>query len=107
MIILGCNKESICNKYYPNVSERESYQLKGKNNKSNKEDIPNKNISDIGIKIYNTINNSNSSSVHINNITTNMNSTDNYMKQQKNLILNKPNGSIQIDDQPPKRIEGQ
>ena len=99
MIILGCNKESIYNKYYPNVQERETYQLNEKNKKNNKEEIPNKSNNDIEIKIDNTINNSNSSSVHNNNITTNMNNTDNYMKQQQNLILNKPNNSIKIEDQ--------
>ena len=35
-----------------------------------------------------------------------MNNTDNYIKQQKNLILNKPNDLIKIDDQPLMRIEG-
>ena len=99
LIILGCNKESIYNKYYPNVQERETYQLNEKNKKNNKEEIPNKSNNDIEIKIDNTINNSNSSSVHNNNITTNMNNTDNYMKQQQNLILNKPNNSIKIEDQ--------
>jgi hypothetical protein len=105
LVILGCNKENIYNKYYPNVPERETYQLNGKNKKNNKEEIPNKNTNDIEIKIDNTINNSNSSSIH-NNITTNINNTDNYMKQQQNLILNKPNNSIKIEDQSPNENRG-
>lgn len=36
-----------------------------------------------------------------------MNNTDNYIKQQKNLILNKPNDLIKIGYQPLMRIEGQ
>jgi hypothetical protein len=50
LIILGCNKESIYNKYYPNVQERETYQLNEKNKKNNKEEIPNKSNNDIEIK---------------------------------------------------------
>ena len=106
LIILGCNKESIYNKYYPNVPERETYELKEKNKKNNKEEIPNKNTNDMEIKIDNTINNSNSSSIHNNNITTNMNNSENYMKQQQNLILNKPNNSIKIEDQSPNENRG-
>ena len=106
MAILGCNKENIYNKYYPNVPEREPIQSKGKNKKNNKEQIQNKNTNDIGIKIDNNINNSNSSSVHNNNITTNMNNTENYMKQQPNLILNKPNNSIKIEDPSPNENRG-
>ena len=109
LIILGCNKENIYNKYYPNVAEKETFQLKEKNRKNskvNKEEVPNKNTNDIGIKIDNPINISNSSSVHNNNITTNMNNTENYMKQQQNLILNQANNSIKIEDQPANENRG-
>ena len=106
LVILGCNKESIYNKYYPNVQEKETYQLNVQNKKNNKEENQNRNTNDIEIKIDNTINNSNSISVHNNNITTNMNNTDNYMKQQQNLILNKPNNSIKIEDQSPNENRG-
>ena len=91
LIILGCNKEYLYNRYYPSVSEKDnnflkSPQIKQRKNMQNEQSINDNNlkikksldVSDNNEIIVNVENNNN------NNMSTNINNTENLIQSKSN-----------------------